>query len=188
MIIIKKNHNHNHNHNHNNRNHNNHYYHHYYYYYYYYSDKDNDNDNGIDNPLRPGELFNFLATSWELCYNNNYNSNNSILLLRHIHGLMVLYLKICVWTRNEFCLHVKFFIIRHFISLFRILSFKKMQCCLVAFGLLAWDSKKAAQQQFLKHIYWNFIIWNPAFQKLKCGSICQSVPVVNKVKFWRRAV
>ena len=30
---------------------------------YYYSDKDNDNDNGIDNPLRPRQLFNFLATS-----------------------------------------------------------------------------------------------------------------------------
>ena len=69
---------------------------------------------------------------------------------------MALYLKICLWTRNEFCLHVKFFIIRHFISPFRILSFKKMQRCLVAFGLLAWYSNKAAQQQFLKHIYWNF--------------------------------
>ena len=28
---------------------------------------------------------------------------------------------------------------------------------LFAFGLLAWDSKTAAYQQFLKHIYWNFI-------------------------------
>ena len=25
------------------------------------------------------------------------------------------------------------------------------------FGLLAWDSKMAAYQQFLKHIYWNFM-------------------------------
>ena len=45
------------NNNNNINNHNNHYYYHYYYYYY------SDNDNGIDNPLRPGQLFNFLATS-----------------------------------------------------------------------------------------------------------------------------
>ena len=37
------------------------------------------------------------------------------------------------------------------------LLLKKMQHCLVAFGLLAWDSNKAAQKQFQKHIYWNFI-------------------------------
>ena len=44
-------------------NNNNHYY--YHYYYYYNSDKDNVkyNDNGINNPLRPGQLFNLLATS-----------------------------------------------------------------------------------------------------------------------------
>ena len=69
---------------------------------------------------------------------------------------MALYLKICLCTWNEFYLHVKFFIIWHFNGPFRILSFKKMQRCLVAFGLLAWYSNKAAQQQFLKHIYWNF--------------------------------
>ena len=27
----------------------------------------------------------------------------------------------------------------------------------LSFGLLAWDSKMAAYQQFLKHIYWNFM-------------------------------
>ena len=70
---------------------------------------------------------------------------------------MALYLKICLFTRNEFYLHVKFFIIRHFTGPFRILSFKKMQRCLVAFGLLALHSNEAAQQQFLKHIYWNFM-------------------------------
>ena len=32
-----------------------------------------------------------------------------------------------------------------------------MQRCLVAFGLLAWYSNKAAQQQLLEHIYWNFM-------------------------------
>ena len=32
-----------------------------------------------------------------------------------------------------------------------------MQRCLVAFGLLAWHSYKAAQQQLLEHIYWNFM-------------------------------
>ena len=32
-----------------------------------------------------------------------------------------------------------------------------MQRCLVAFGLLAWHSNKAAQQQLLEHIYWNFV-------------------------------
>ena len=34
-----------------------------------YNDKDNDND--IDNPVRPGQLFKLLATSWDLCFNNN---------------------------------------------------------------------------------------------------------------------
>ena len=32
-----------------------------------------------------------------------------------------------------------------------------MQRCLVAFGLLAWHSCKAAQQQLLEHIYWKFM-------------------------------
>ena len=32
-----------------------------------------------------------------------------------------------------------------------------MQRCLVAFGLLAWHSKKATQQQLLEPIYWNFM-------------------------------
>ena len=40
-------------------------------------------------------------------------------------------------------------------------------------------NKRAAQQQFLKRINWNF---------MKYGSICESVTVMNYVKFGRRAV
>ena len=122
-----------------------------------YNDKDNDND--IDNPVRPGQLFKLLATSWDLCSNNNKTTtlattsvNNCYLLLRHIHG----------FTQNESYLHVKFFIIRHFTSPFTIVSSKQMQ------RIVSMESNEAEQCKFLKHIYWNFMesviskIWNRA--------------------------